>query len=151
MRMQRRVTTLAVLLPLLAASSAQAQKLTENPAWFPKRQMMTIGVYYYPQAWPQNQWARDMRNIRKLGMEYVHMGEFSWYFEEPEEGKYNFDWLDKNVALAAKNGLKVILCTSSAAPPVWLLKEHPDVLVVDAQGRRMQFGARANADWNSAV
>lgn len=141
----------AALIPLFLAGFVQAQKLTRNPNWFPKRQLMTIGVYYYPEAWPEDEWTRDMRNIHKLGMEYVHMGEFSWYFEEPQEGKYDFDWLEKNVTLAAKNGLKVILCTPSAAPPVWLVKEHPEVLMVDAQGRRMQFGARANADWNSAL
>ena len=53
--------------------------------------MLTIGVYYYPEAWPESQWSRDMTNIRKLGMEFVHMGEFAWYFMEPEEGKFNFD------------------------------------------------------------
>lgn len=77
------------LLFLVAANLSWAEK-PPNPNWFPKRQLMTIGVYYYPEAWPQDQWARDMHNIRKLGMEYVHMGEFSWYFEEPQEGKFDF-------------------------------------------------------------
>src|SRR5438309_1870195 len=44
-----------------------------NPDWFPKKDLMTIGAYYYPEAWPEAQWSRDMRNIRKLGMEFVHM------------------------------------------------------------------------------
>jgi len=88
------------------------------PDWFPRAEMMTIGAYYYPEAWPENQWARDMANMRKMGMEFVHMGDFAWAFMEPEEGKYQFDWLEKNVALAAQNGLKVILCTPTAAPPV---------------------------------
>ena len=30
---------------------------------------------------------------------------------EPEEGKYDFEWLDKVVEIADKNGLKVIMCT----------------------------------------
>src|ERR1700712_3004907 len=81
-----------------------------NPDWFPKKDLVTVGVYYYPERWPESQWSRDVWTIHKLGMEFVHMGEFAWYFMEPEEGKYNFDWLDKNVDLAAKNGLKVILC-----------------------------------------
>ena len=61
-----------------------------------------------------------MSNIRKLGMEYVHMGEFAWYFMEPSEGKFDFEWLEKNVELAHQNGLKVVLCTPSATPPIWL-------------------------------
>jgi len=113
--------------------------------------MLTIGVYYYPEAWPQEQWARDMGNIRKLGMEYVHMGEFAWYFMEPQEGKYQFDWLEKNVALAAQNGLKVVLCTPSATPPIWLTRAHPEILMVDAQGRTMEHGSREHADWSSPL
>lgn len=123
----------------------------QNPDWFPKKEMLTIGVYYYPEAWPQDQWARDMENIRKLGMEFVHMGEFAWYFMEPEEGHFNFDWLEKNVELASKNGLKVILCTPSATPPIWLERSHPEILVVDAHGRTMDHGSREQADWSSPV
>lgn len=136
------------LAPLtILAVSAQAP----NPDWFPKKDMLTVGVYYYPEAWPAAQWARDMANIRKLNMEFVHMGEFAWYFMEPEEGRFNFDWLEKNVDLAAKNGLKVILCTPSATPPIWLVRGHPEILMVDAQGRTMDHGSREQADWSSAI
>jgi beta-galactosidase len=103
----QRFTAAAVASVLLASVAMRAS----NPDWFPNKDLTTIGVYYYPEAWPESQWARDMANIRKLGMEFVHMGEFAWYFMEPEEGKYQFEWLDKNVELATKNGLKVILCT----------------------------------------
>ena len=97
------------------------------------------------------QWARDMGNIHKLGMEYVHMGEFAWYFMEPTEGKFDFDWLENNVDLAARNGLKVILCTPSATPPIWLERGHPEILMVDAQGQIMAPGSREQAAWSSPV
>ena len=143
MRRRLLAALLAVLtVPLFAAP---------NPDWFPKRDMLTIGVYYYPEAWPESQWARDMENIHKLGMEYVHMGEFAWYFMEPEEGRYQFDWLEKNVALAAKNGMKVILCTPSATPPIWLTREHPEIRMVNAAGRTMDHGGREHADWSSPL
>ena len=124
-----------VLLPAFAAPAD----------WFPPSDMMTIGVYYYPEAWPEAQWGRDMANMRKLGMEFVHMGEFAWYFMEPEEGKYRLDWLEKNVDLAAANGLKVILCTPSATPPIWLTRKHPEILMVDCdrpadESRRARAG-----------
>ncbi len=112
---------------------------------------MTIGVYYYPEAWPEAQWDRDMANIKKLGFEYVHMAEFAWAFLEPEEGRYEFAWLDKNIELARKHGLKVVLCTPSATPPAWLVREHPEVLMVDAEGQRMDHGSREQADWSSPV
>ena len=112
--------------------------------------MLNIGVYYYPEAWPESQWPRDVANIKKLGLEFIHMGEFAWAFMEPEEGRINLDWLEKNVDLAAKQGLKVVLCTPSATPPVWLVQKHPDVLMVDDRGRRMQHGSREQACWSVA-
>ncbi len=140
----------AIAISLLACLSLLRAQNT-NPDWFPKKDMLTIGVYYYPEAWPESQWARDMANIHKLGMEFVHMGEFAWYFMEPHEGQYDFDWLEKNVDLAAKNGLKVVLCTPSATPPIWLERAHPEILMVDAQGRTMDHGSREQGDWSSPV
>jgi beta-galactosidase len=143
--MKVRLQAIAAVMMLLPVCPAQ------NPDWFPKKDMLTIGTYYYPEAWPQAEWPRDMANIRKLGMEYVHMGEFAWVFMEPEEGKFDFAWLEKNVELASKNGLKVVLCTPSATPPAWLVKKHPEVLMVDANGRTMQHGSREQADWSSPL
>ena len=37
--------------------------------WFPPEQMMAIGVYYYPEAWSETQWERDVSNIKKFGFE----------------------------------------------------------------------------------
>jgi beta-galactosidase len=144
--MKQTLALFLLCLPLLA----QDQPLA-GQQWFPRKDMLTIGTYYYPEAWPQSEWPRDMANIRKLGMEYVHMGEFAWIFMEPEEGKYNFDWLEKNVELASKNGLKVVLCTPSATPPIWLTQKHPEVLMIDANGRRINHGSREQADWSSDV
>jgi len=119
--------------------------------WFPPEQMMTIGVYYYPEAWPESQWERDISNIKKFGFEYIHLAEFAWAFMEPEEGRYEFAWLDRSIELARKYGLKVILCTPSATPPAWLARNHPDILMVRADGTRMNHGSREQADWSSPV
>jgi beta-galactosidase len=146
--MMRKRWHLAALLPVLTLAPAIR---AQHPDWFPKDQMLTIGVYCYPEAWPESQWPRDMANIRKLGMEFVHMGEFAWYFMEPEEGKYQFAWLERNIDLAAKNGLKVVLCTPSATPPIWLTRKHPEILMLDEQGRTMDHGSREHADWSSPV
>lgn len=115
---------------------------------FPPADLMNIGVYYYPEAWPAEQWPRDFANIRKLGMEFVHLGEFSWAFMEPTEGHFDFAWLDRAIQLAADQGLKVVLCTPTPAPPVWLTTAHPEVLMIDAGGRQMQHGTRQQASWS---
>jgi beta-galactosidase len=131
----------ALGLSLIAARAA------DSPL-FPQADLMRIGVYYYPEAWPSNEWARDIGNIKKLDLEFVHMGEFAWAFMEPEEGHFDFAWLDRNIQLCADQGLKVVLCTPSPTPPVWLSEKHPEILMVDAAGRRMLHGTRQQACWS---
>ena len=118
---------------------------------FPRADLMQIGVYYYPEAWPSNEWARDIGNIKKMHLEFVHMGEFAWAFLEPQEGKFDFAWLDRNIELCAQQGLKVVLCTPSPAPPVWLSQEHPEILMVNADGRTMMHGTRQQASWSGRL
>ena len=43
----------------------------------------------------------------------VAVGIFSWTMLEPEEGKFNFEWLDEIMDLMHKNGNHVILATPS--------------------------------------
>ena len=137
--------------PAFAQSVLPGRAAAEPPlakTWFKPADMMTVGVYYYPEAWPESQWERDIGNIRTFGFEFIHMGEFAWYFMEPEEGKFQFEWLEKNVKLAAAKGLKVILCTPSPTPPIWLVRKHPEVLMVNARGQRVNHGGREHADWS---
>jgi beta-galactosidase len=152
LKLWRRPLALVMFWSLLA-SAVHGQRASNPQAnvYFAPGQMMTIGVYYYPEAWPPDQWERDISNIKRFGFEYIHVGEFAWAFMEPEEGKYDFAWLDRVVELAAKNGLKVILCTPTPTPPVWLVQKHPEVLMVDDYGRTMVHGTREHATWSSEV
>jgi beta-galactosidase len=105
---------------------------------------MRVGVYYYPEHWPEEQWERDFANMAAMGFEFVHMGEFAWARMEPEEGRFDFAWLDRAVALAAKNKLRVILCTPTPCPPAWLAEKYPETFLVGADGRRREHGSRGN-------
>jgi beta-galactosidase len=103
---------------------------------------MKIGTYYYPEQWPREQWERDFDNIAKLGLQIVHMAEFAWFDLEPKPGEFQFDWLSHCVDLARQRKLDVILCTPTAAPPVWLshtLRQTLPVYEGQIQGR---FGGR---------
>ena len=86
--------------------------------WFKDKDLTITGAYYYPEHWDESQWERDFKQMHDLGFEFTHFAEFAWAQLEPEEGRYDFAWLDKAVALAAKYDLKVIMCTSTATPPV---------------------------------
>lgn len=117
--------------------------------FFPAKELTTVGVYYYPEHWDSTQWERDFQNMAKMGFEFTHFAEFAWAQLEPSEGKYDFKWLDRSLQLAAKYNLKVILCTSTATPPVWLVRKHPEVLATDENGKQMDHGGRQHATFSS--
>ena len=112
---------------------------------------MSVGVFYYPEQWPRAQWARDMTGMATLGFDFTHLAEFSWTYLEPEEGKFDFAWLDSAIALAHKAGLRVVLGTPSAAPPSWMGVRYPDVYRVDERGQRHEHGIRAEVSLSNAT
>lgn len=138
------------LLTLLFACTFAGGLFAQQP-WFKDRDLTLTGVYYYPEHWEESQWERDLKQIRDLGFEFVHFAEFAWAQLEPEEGKYDFAWLDRAVALAAKYDLKVIMCTSTATPPVWLSRKYPEILVRNEQGIALDHGARQHASFASPL
>ena len=145
---KRKLSLLTLVFCLVLFQKTNAQ----NPArFFNKTHLMTIGSYYYPEHWPKQYWAKDLKKMAEVGFEFTHYGEFAWSFIEPEEGEFDFTWLDEAVDLANKNGLKVIMCTSSPTPPAWLAQKHPEILMVNAEGRAMQHGSRQQISWSSAV
>ncbi len=103
---------------------------------------MKIGTYYYPEQWPREQWERDFENIATMGLQIVHMGEFAWFKLEPQPGDFQLDWLGECLEMARKRKLEVILCTPTAAPPIWLAERCPETLPVDQFGTRKRFGGR---------
>lgn len=119
--------------------------------FFKQEDMMLFGTYYYPEQWSEDQWERDIKNIADMGFHFTHFAEFAWAAMEPEEGKYDFTWLDKSVELAKKYGLKVIMCTPTPTPPAWLTEKHPDILMVNETGITMQHGTRQHISWSSDI
>ena len=109
------------------AQGVQAQQAKE---WLPREDGMPIGAYYYPEHWDRDQWERDIRQLSNLGFEFTHFGEFAWAFMEPEEGQFNFGWLDTALAIAQEHDVKVIMCTPSPCPPQWLFEKHPETLAM---------------------
>lgn len=122
---------------LILKSNAQDAK-----KFFPEKNLMTVGIYYYPEHWDPSQWERDIKNISDMGFEFVHLAEFAWFKMEPEEGKYDFNWLDKIVELCKKYNLKVLMCTPSATTPAWMRNKYPETFVMEGHYIRSEHGTR---------
>ena len=84
----RSALTFALCFAAFSMTAQPSASSVSSSYRFPPGDLMSLGVYYYPEAWPAEQWPRDMANIRKLGLEFVHLGEFAWAFLEPTEGKF---------------------------------------------------------------
>jgi beta-galactosidase len=116
--------------------------MAQPSRFFNDSNLIITGVYYYPEHWDESQWERDLKQIKDLGFEFVHYAEFAWAQIEPSESVYDFAWLDRAVAIAARNGLQVIMCTSTATPPVWLTRKYPEILIEHENATKTDHGAR---------
>lgn len=128
-----------------------AVEALKRKSWFNDKDLILTGVYYYPEHWDESQWERDFKKMHELGFEFTHFAEFAWAQLEPEEGRYDFAWLDRAVALAAKYDLKVIMCTSTATPPVWMSRKYPEILLKNENGTILDHGARQHASFASPL
>lgn len=142
----KKMNKIFLALMLLVSAQLFAQK---GEKFFPSKELTTVGVYYYPEHWDSTQWDRDFQNMAKMGFEFTHFAEFAWAQLEPEEGKYDFGWLDRAVELATKYNLKVVMCTSTATPPVWLVRKYPEVLIKNEDGTVNDHGSRQHASFSS--
>jgi len=122
---------------------------TAQNNFFAKDALTTVGAYYYPEHWDESQWDRDFKKMAEMGFEFTHFAEFAWAQLEPKEGVYDFAWLDRAVALAAKYDLKVIMCTSTATPPVWLVRKYPEVLKTNYEGTKEDHGSRQHPSFSN--
>lgn len=102
----------------------------------------TYGVDYYPEQWSRDRWETDLALMREAGIRTVRLAEFAWGLFEPEEGRYEWGWLDEFLGLLASYGINAILCTPTPTPPTWLTQKYPDALRVNEQGQRMRPGTR---------
>lgn len=104
--------------------------------------MFYYGVDYYPEHWPEERWETDARLMQEAGINVVRLAEFAWSVTEPEDGVFDFGWLDRAIDLLGARGIKVVLGTPSAAVPPWLWQKIPDIALVNADGVALEFGSR---------
>lgn len=134
---------------LVLWSAAHAQTPSAVPTQIPGRDAVLLGTDWYPEQWPESRWEEDLRLMQAANIKVVRVAEFAWSRMEPSEGHYEFDWLERAIALAAKHNIVSVLGTPTAAPPAWLTSKYPDTLRIDEHGERAVHGNRAQGSVTS--
>lgn len=140
-----RLLTLAfAALPLLTSRIAGAQ----TPAAFAPDKMETVlyGVAYYWEYMPYERLDQDVELMQRAGINVVRLGESSWGLWEPEDGRFEYAWMDRVVDHMHRAGIKVIMGTPTYSIPAWMYKEHPEIVITRLGGQTITFGLRQNTD-----
>lgn len=93
----------------------------------------------------------DVRLMRLAHTNTFSIGIFAWHCLEPEEGVYQFEWLDDVIERIASIGGHVILATPSGARPTWMSAKYPEVLRTNSSRVKQLHGARHNHCFTSPV
>ena len=101
--------------------------------------------------WKDEVWKEDFRLAKLAGINSFSVGIFAWTAIEPQEGTYNFEWLDEVMDLIAKNKMTAVLATPSGARPAWMSQKYPEVLRVNALRQKNLHGERHNHCLSSPV
>lgn len=111
------------------------------------------GGDYNPDQWLDHPeiLEEDIRFMKEASVNCVTLGIFSWAVLEPREGTYCFEWLEHITDRLGEEGIQVILATPSGAMPHWMTQKYPEVMQVQADGRRNLPGKRHNFCYTSPV
>ncbi len=111
------------------------------------------GGDYNPEQWLESPeiLEQDMELMKASGCNTMTLNMFAWATIEPEEGKYDFSYLDMMMDKIYQNGGRVILGTPSGARPAWLAEKYPEVLRVTENGLKNLFGSRHNHCYTSKL
>jgi len=133
-----------LLIVLFAASWARAQSA---PAFAPdKMDTVLYGVAYYTEYMPYERLDKDVELMQQAGINVVRVGESSWGLWEPEDGRFEFAWMDRVVDRMQKAGIRVVMGTPTYSIPAWMYKKHPEIVVTRLDGKTIGYGLRQNTD-----
>lgn len=107
-----------------------------------------FGTAYYAEYMPYDRVETDFEMMKKAGMNVIRIAESTWSTLEPEEGVFDFSYIDRMIDAAKEAGLYVIVGTPTYAVPSWLARKDQDVMVTTKEGRAA-YGRRQIMNlWN---
>ena len=114
---------------------------------------MLHGADYNPEQWLDypEVFEEDLRLMKLANVNVMSIGMFSWAKLEPEEGVFDFSWMDHVIDRLHENGVAVFLSTPSGARPTWMSEKYPEVLRVSANRVRNLHGMRHNHCYTSPI
>lgn len=135
---------------LATAHGQQTQPETDDNGAQAARpvQLPTVlyGAAYYHEYEPYERLDQDVKMMKDAGLTVVRMGESTWSLWEPEDGHFEYAWMDRVVDAMGKAGIRVIMGTPTYSIPTWLYHEHPEILARPLGGGETFYGMRQNMD-----
>ncbi len=128
---------------------AISQATTQTPYPAAKMPSVLYGAAYYNEYMPYERLDTDVDLMKKAGITVVRMGESTWSLWEPEDGKFEYAWMDRIVAAMGKAGIKVIMGTPTYSIPTWMYRKHPEILARPLGGAPVFYGMRQNMDYDN--
>ncbi len=107
------------------------------------------GAAYYHEYMPYDRLDKDVALMKQAGITVVRMGESTWSLWEPEDGKFEYAWMDRVVDAMGKAGIKVIMGTPTYSIPTWMYREHPEFMVRPLGGQQVFYGMRQTMDFSN--
>ena len=127
---------------LLVSCLAYAEPVTNDPANSAGAGHLFVGTCYQPVDRTPEQIHRDIKLMKEAGFTIVRMGDLSWDYFEPSEGKFTFQIFDKIMDEMHANGIKVIVDIPGLPAPQWLHHKYPGVDLVAQNGTRLYAAER---------
>lgn len=106
---------------------------------------LLFGTAYYDEYMPYERLGKDIKMMKKAGINTVRIAESTWSTCEPQEGVFDFSHVERVMDAMEEAGIGVIIGTPTYAVPTWMIKSHPDILAVTVKGRGI-YGARQIMD-----
>jgi beta-galactosidase len=116
-----------------------------------KMKIVLYGAAYYPEYMPYERLEKDVQLMEQAGITVARMGESSWGLWEPQDGHFEFAWMDRVIDRMHKAGIQVILGTPTYSVPAWMYKEHPEIFITRFNGQTITYGLRQNTDLMNPV
>ncbi|GAA4325748.1 beta-galactosidase [Streptomyces venetus] len=102
---------------------------------------------YDPHTRPDERLKTDLDLMADAHFTVIRVGESVWSTWEPENGRFDLDWLQPVLDGAHERGIAVILGTPTYAVPPWLARQYPEITAETATGQRLGWGARQEVDF----